>query len=302
MTISFRDYLDIKSALDERSLNTQVRTAFLHSLRGREWLACLDLGVGAGASLWRLLNSDLAADLAITAVDRDPELLELAFRRTAVLLGARDFDLSMPSPDRIRARRGNRQIAIDFVSADVKDFNPSGETGHYDVVLAHHLMDLLPPGAMAERIALWLRPRGVFYATLNYDRGTALFPAYRDEALEERILAAYDASMEKRQVWGQSCGGARSGQRLYGALLENGFEPLAYGSSDWNLTPYRRVYRDRDDLCLAELLKTIHNEAVNSGEFGDGLLETWYRDRQLEINCHKLGLIIHQIDLLAQKA
>jgi SAM-dependent methyltransferase len=301
MTLSFRDYLDIKAALDERSLNASVRSAFLHALKNREGLACLDLGVGTGASLWRLLNAGLAADLTITAVDREPELLEIAFRRAVILLGARDYPLTLPSDACIRAQRGGRQIAIDFVTADLKDFMRTEESGLYDAVVAHHVMDLLPPSAMAERIGAWLRPRGVFYATLNYDGGTSLFPAYRDEALEGRILAAYDASMENRRVWGLASGGARSGQRLYAALLESGFEPLAYGSSDWNLTPCRRVYRDRDDICLVKLLKMIHDEAANSGEFEDRALRSWHQNRELDIACRRLGLIVHQIDLLAQR-
>jgi SAM-dependent methyltransferase len=300
-TLSFRDYLDTKAALDERSLNPEVRTAFLDILRDREWLTCLDLGTGTGASLWRLLNAELFADLAITAVDRDPALLDIAFKRATVLLRARDFTVSTPAAGSIRARRETRHIAIDFITADLQHFNSAEDTGRFDAVIAHQVMDILPLRTMAERIAGWLRPRGVFYATLNYEGETALFPMYREAELEERILAVYDASMEQRRVWDQASGGARSGRRLYGALLENGLEPLAYGASDWNLTPIRRAYRDRDDLCLAALLDMIRNEAAQSGEFSGEALELWYRDRLRKMESGKLGLIVHQIDLLAEK-
>jgi SAM-dependent methyltransferase len=301
MTISFRDYLDVKTALDERSLNPVVRTVFLDTLRGREWLTCLDLGTGTGASLWRLLNAELSAGLAITAVDRDPVLLDIAFKRTTVLLRARGFTVSTPAAGSIRARRGTCHIAIDFIAADLQHFNPVKDAGRFDAVIAHQVMDLLPPRTMAERIAGWLRPRGVFYATLNYEGETALFPVYREVELEDRILAVYDASMEKRRVWDQASGGARSGRRLYGALLENGFAPLAYGSSDWNLAPLRRAYLDRDDLCLIALLDMIRDEATQSGEFSGKALDLWYRDRLHKLENGELGLIVHQIDLLAEK-
>jgi SAM-dependent methyltransferase len=301
MTISFRDYLDVKTSLDERSLNPTVQTAFLDALRGREWLTCLDLGAGTGASLWRLLNAELSAGLAITAVDRDAALLDIAFKRTTVLLRARGFTVSTPAAGSLRARRGGRHLAIDFITADLQHFNAADDAGRFDAVIAHQVMDLLPPRTMAERIAAWLRPQGVFYATLNYEGGTALFPVYREEALEDRILAVYDDSMEKRRVWDQSSGGARSGRRLYGALLEHGLAPLAHGTSDWNLTPLHRVYLDRDDLCLVALLGMIRDEAARSGEFSGEALDLWHRDRLHKLENGELGLIVHQIDLLAEK-
>lgn len=299
MTAPFRDYLDVKFALDERSLNPAVRTAFLASLRDRSSLAILDLGTGSGASIWRLLNTDLASDLDITAVDRDTDLLDLAYKRTVVLLGAREFNVST-SPGTIHARRGRRSIAIHFVTADVKDFRQEGPA-RYDAVIAHALMDLLPAPLMVKRIAAWLRPRGVFYASLNYDGGTSLFPMYSDQALEERILDIYDASMERR-LDGQPCGGARSGRRLHAALRELDFNVLAYGSSDWSLTPFHGRYLDRDDLCLAALLDMIRGEAEASGKVSAEALNTWYRKRSRQIEIGELGLISHQIDLLAEKA
>lgn len=176
-----------------------------------------------------------------------------------------------------------------------------GYAGRFDAVIAHQLMDLLPVAVMAERIAGWLRPGGVFYATLNYDGGTALFPGYRDAALEGRILAAYDESMERRRVHGHPSGGAHSGRRLYDALLRVGLEPVAYGASDWSLSPIRRAYRDRDRLCLAALLEMIRDQAAASGAVADPALDGWYRHRLGELESGTLGLIVHQLDLLVEK-
>ncbi|MGZ8217732.1 class I SAM-dependent methyltransferase [Methylomagnum sp.] len=299
MSVTLRDYLDIKFALDERSLSPAVKSAFFAALRDRAALACLDIGTGTGASIWRLLNADLKARLEITAVDRDQALLELAHRRTVALLGARGFKVTA-SPGAIKARQGKRQVAVEFIMADLEHFEHD-RLGHYDAVIAHAVMNLLPPQAMAGRISGWLKPRGVFYATLNYDGGTSLLPIYRDQALEDRVFAAFDAAMERRRVWDQSGGGARSGRRLHAALLETGLEVLAYGSSDWNLTPESRRYRDRESVCLTELLELMRNEAAQSGQFVEEELEAWYRARLRDVNDSRLGLVVHQLDFLAEK-
>lgn len=180
------------------------------------------------------------------------------------------------------------------------EFEPD-RPGRYDAVIAQAVMDLLPPGLMAERIAGWLGPGGLFYASLNYDGGTALFPEYRDTGLERRILAAYDASMERRRVWGLASGGARSGRRLHGALRAAGLTILSFGSSDWNVVPARGRYPEGEAVVLAELLGLILGEAERSGEFGASELAAWQRERTARLGAGDLGLIVHQIDLVAEK-
>ena len=78
MSVAFAEYLAAKFALDERSLNREVRGAFQDALRGLPQIRCLDVGAGTGATLRRLLESGLAAPLSLTAVDSDSSLLNLA--------------------------------------------------------------------------------------------------------------------------------------------------------------------------------------------------------------------------------
>lgn len=298
--IPFHDYLEAKFALDERSLNREVQTEFAQWLSGKPRLTCLDLGTGTGASVLRLLKLAPETDLHITAVDRDGTLLDTARERTADLLRQKGLYVSV-EPAGIRARQDGREIAVDFVCSDLRHFEPNKATGSYDAVIAHAVMDLLPLRTMAGRIARWLRPKGIFYGSVNYDGETVLFPVYADEAFENSILAVYDASMEERRVWDENSGGARSGRRLHRVLGETGFEPIAYGSSDWNITPLRRIYRNRDAVCLAALLNMIRDEALRSGQFSTDSLDRWYRERSERLTAGELGLIIHQIDLLAEK-
>jgi SAM-dependent methyltransferase len=299
MSIAFAEYLDAKYPLDERSLNRDVRALFESSLRSHSALRILDMGCGSGASLRRLLEAGLNGRVELTGVDRDADLLQLARDRIVHDLEMAEFELSR-SAEVVDARRNREVVTLRLEGADLSAYEPA-QSGIYDAVIAQALMDLLPLERMVERIRRWLVPAGLFYASLNYDAGTVLYPAYGDGEFEAALLGVYDASMD-RWVDGQRCGGAHSGRRLHAALSDAGFDILALGSSDWNITPYCGAYRDADKVCLAALLEMIHGEGLRSGQFETRQLGDWLGDRQTQLADQKLGLIIHQIDLVAQKA
>ena len=298
MSNAFCAYLDAKFPLDERSLNPAARSLFQMALQRRASAAVLDLGCGTGASLRRLLAAGGFVKLELTAIDRDAGVLAVA--RDAAVRTLREHGFSVAiRDDMVQAGQQGRQVTVRHVAADLQDFEPGWQNG-YDAVIAHALMDLLPAPVMARRILDWLAPGGLFYATLNYDAGTTLFPPYRDAGLEAAVLSCYDASMERR-AGGLTCGGAQTGRRLHAALVSAGYAVLAYGSSDWNITPYCGAYRDADEHCLTALLAMIHDEASRAGRFDPAALAAWHAQRQAQIRQRELGLIIHQIDLLGQK-
>lgn len=299
MSLALSDFLDAKFPLDDRSLNPAVREMFLAALLGRDGADILDLGCGGGGTLRRLLDASPATSFDLTAVDHDPALLEKAreygceaLDRAGLVVTDRDGV--------IEAGRSARRVTLRLVAADVNDFEPAPPDLGFDLVTAHALMDLLPVAPMTRRILGWLRPGGLFYATLNYDGCTRLFPAYPEPAVEAAILAVYDASMERYRE-GLPCGGAHSGRRLHAAMLEAGYAVLAYGSSDWNLTPVLGRYRDTDALCLTALLGMMRKEAERSGRIAPYSLAAWHDRRQEQIQRGELGLIIHQIDVLGRK-
>ncbi|HWO99609.1 MAG TPA: class I SAM-dependent methyltransferase [Methylococcus sp.] len=295
--IDFTAYLEAKFALDERSLNPETQGEFVRALAHRGSVTGLDLGTGSGASVRRLLTL-LPGSWHLTAVDREPSLLRQAREKSAALLRGQGFRLA-PRPDGIAAKKAGREVSVTFVAADLLDLVP--EPHAFDFVLAHAVLDLLPLPETIGALAAGLKPGGLFYATLLYDGSTTLFPAYRDGRLEEEILAVYDTSMEQRRVRGLRSGGSRSGRRCLEALESRGFACIAYGSSDWNLTPRRRRYRDQDAVCLAALLGMIREEAGRSGHFASPALAAWYEDRRGRLGAGELGLIVHQLDVLAEK-
>jgi SAM-dependent methyltransferase len=295
MPVSFADFLKAKFALDERSLNREVRGAFLEALHSLPEIQCLDVGAGTCATLRRLLNSGLTAPLSLTALDSDPGLLDIARQEAEGWLRALGLD---PRIDAGAIRtQGERPAAIRFAADAVKDHRPDQL---YNVITAHAFLDLTPLPQALRRFAAWLQPGGYLYASLNYDGDTALLPVYEDAAFEARLLGHYNHTMERRRVDGQATGGAYCGRRLHGLLPEYGFDILVHGSSDWNIAPVLGEYRDGDSVCLKALLEMIHGEGQRSGLFCQDRLDRWHDDRLRLLQQQRLELTIRQLDLLAR--
>ncbi len=293
MPISFADYLEAKFALDERSLNSEVRRTYLEALHSLPQIECLDVGAGTGATLRRLLNSGLTAPLSVTALDRDPGLLDMARRDAPGWLRALGLDPRIED-DAIQTY-GKRLMAIRFVDGELKHYRPDRL---YNVITAHAFLDIAPLREALRLFAAWLHPGGYLYASLNYDGDTMLLPSYDDAGFEARLLGHYNHTMECRRVDGQATGGAYCGRRLHDLLPQYGFEILAHGGSDWNISPVRGEYRDCDAVCLEALLEMIHKEGQGSGLFAQ--LDRWHQDRMRLLSQGLLVLHIHHLDLLAR--
>lgn len=299
MPIDFADYLEAKFALDERSLNPHVRQACIeHIGASQPLLRWLDVGTGTGAMVRRLYR-DIPCPLSITALDQDSGLLDVASAKLKAEL-ERDGYRILTSRRGIEVDTSARRIAIDTACCNLLDFEPR-TAGRFDLITTHALMDVVPLEATLSRFAGWLAPGGLLYATLTYDGETTLYPLYGDQSFEAALLAAYDASMERRRVQGESTGGAHAGRRLHAALSRMGFDVIAYGSSDWDITPLANRYRDRDADVLRALLAFIRDEGERAPAIDPASLAHWYAERSAAIDTAVLGIIVHQIDLLAAR-
>lgn len=296
-SIPFSDYLDAKFALDERSLNVEVRSLLAARLRGRTRLNCLDVGSGTGAMIRRLLRAHTIPEMLITVLDCDRGMLDTARRRISSTLQQMRMSVD-ENGSAIRGDSIGRSVVIDFVACRLSEF--SSPAFRYDLVTAHSFMDLVPIVPALERFAQWLAPEGLLYATLNYDGVTALYPQFVDHEFERLLLATYDASMDERRVDGEITGGSRSGSRLLGALFDLGWTALAYGSSDWSLAPVAGQYVDRDKVCVQALLDFIRREGERFNLAADDLCR-WATDRASLLARERLGMVVHQLDILAAK-
>jgi len=274
MPIPFAEYLAAKFALDERSLNPEVRSAFWGVLRALPRIECLDVGAGTGATIRRLLASSLTQPLSLTALDSDPGLLELARDSTTTQLRALGVEVSIEG-GAIRTR-GAWATSFRFAAEELKNHRPDSAC---NVITTHAFLDIVPLAPALTSFAAWLEPGGYLYATINYDGETELSEPYEDRKFEARLLDYYNHTMEIRRVDGQATGGAYCGRRLAGLLPEFGFKLLAHGSSDWNIESLSGRYRDDDAVCLNALLGMILAEGQRSGQFRSEALERWHANR-----------------------
>lgn len=295
---ALEEFLQAKFPLDQRSLNQHVWEIFAALTAQYKPLNVLDVGTGTGSMLRRLIQIHQCGTLTLTGLDRDADLLRTAARNIADLLQQGGFTLDPEAP---HPAAWKQQHTIEFIPICAALADLVGDASHYHMITAHAFMDLVPLAPCLTRFNDWLRPGGVFYGTINYDGETVIFPPYHDTDFEDRILAEYDASMERRRERGEATGGAQCGRRLYRALQQSGFQVIAYGSSDWNITPVAGSYRDDDRVVLHYLLQWIFGEAEQNPAIDTKQLTAWRQCRQRQLANGELGIIIHQVDILARK-
>ena len=297
----FGDFLEAKAALDERSLNAGVRHACIERLRCHQpVLRWLDAGTGTGAMVRRLLRNGLPPPLSITALDRDAGLLDVASAKLAAQL-EQDGYHTRTHGRTVAARKADHRVTISLHCADLFQLE-SQAPAQFDLITAHALMDVVPLHSALSRFRNWLAPGGLLYATLTYDGKTAFFPPSADIEFESTLLAHYDASMEQRRVNAEPTGGAHAGRRLHAALLQTGFDVIAYGRSDWNVTPFEGRYLDRDADVLRALLGYIRGEGECAFHIDRKRLARWHAEREAAIDRSELCITVHQLDVLARRA
>jgi SAM-dependent methyltransferase len=305
--LDFPAYLESKRAIDSASLNPALFDRFRAFYEGEASPRLLDLGTGTGAMLRRVLDFHPAGDAELAGLDRDPASLEQAAARIRAQLEGAGFRVRSRASAggwELRAERAGMRRTVRLLQGDLLD--PGTEAlpgaGGYGLVSAHAFLDLLPVERGLRAIRSLLRPGSLLYATLNYDGSTALLPADRDEPFERSLLAAYDRSMEERRLDGEPTAGAFSGRRLYGGLGPAGFEVLGAGSSDWNVFPAGGRYAEGGAFFLKVILAMIAAECLKSPALEPEALRDWYDRRSAAVDDGRLGLVVHQLDLLARRA
>jgi len=300
MTIAFDEYLEAKYALDNRSFNPAVRGAFLSALKQYTQLSGLDVGTGTGAMLRRVIDANLRFPLKLTGVDCQKDLLALARTKISQQLENQGFSVNSDGNE-VRCKGNDREVHVSFECGYLDAFFSDIPQQAFDLITTHAVMDLLPLLPTLEKFAAHLTDSGLLYSTINYDGDTSLLPVYDDPKFERQLLYNYNASMEKRQIFGELTGGAYAGRRIHTALSKTGFKVIAVGSSDWNITPLDGTYRDQDAICLVALLDMIRGENVACANVDASALIEWHEQRLYELEQGNLGMIVHQLDIFARK-
>jgi SAM-dependent methyltransferase len=304
--IAFQDYLEAKRPVDDRGRNADVYAAFRAALAERAAAAAmrgrpvrvLDAGTGTGAMVRRLLAEPVGTPLEIVAIDRDAKSLARA-RGLVLAAAAKAGLLCGDDGELITVGAGEHAATVRLVRTDMVE-GALPFTFLFDIVMAHALMDILPVDLALGRIAGLLEPGGCFYATITYDGRTTLVPAAGDPAFEERVLAVYDRSMDDRRAHGLATGGSRAGTRLVAALPGAGLELTGCGASDWSVYPFGGTYLGRDAVFLEAILRMIAAEGLRQGLPTDAT-NAWLAARLADLAAARLGLIVHQLDVLARR-
>lgn len=276
-SFDYTRYLEAKAKLDNRCRNMQVWRTFLSALRKVHHPRILDVGTGTGMMLRRLLG-ELTGGAELWGLELDGRLCATA-RET----------VEPELDDQVMVIREG-----DFLDPD--SIAPA-ETG-FDFVTANAFLDLVPLYGAVGRIKGLLREGGVLYAAINYDGITELFPSSEDQSFEDCLIRVYNRSMDDRRVGGRATGGSRTGASLIRTLEAEGFSVRAAGPSDWTVFPAGRGYAEGEQYFLYCLLSMLYREGAASSLAGRQLDE-WLRARQRHLRGGVLGLLTHQVDLLA---
>ncbi|MFP4115166.1 MAG: hypothetical protein ACLFUA_12430 [Spirochaetales bacterium] len=308
--VSFTDYLEAKLPLDAGSVHPPTFRAFLEQLPGDGRL-CVDLGTGTGGAIRRTIEHLRHGSYRFLGLDSQPTYTCLAERFTRDTLRRLGF-VTGPPPRLVAGRpdleRPECEIEIEYAHGDVLDANVQERVQALEpaTITAHALMDSLPVNATIAAIRTMLVPGGHFYASLNYDGRTDLFPAFADGPLESAILARYNASMDERTVRDRPIAGSRSGRVLIGHLPRHGFEVVSFGAAVWSLSPENGTYPPHVRTVLDALLGMIHSEMIvqidrGAATFDREQLDAWLHDRARRVEAGGLTVIVHHLDVLARR-
>ena len=312
LPVDFPSYLEAKIEIDDRSLHPRLLAGVRGRLRRSEGLQLLDLGTGTGAMIRRLLRRAPGLRGELVGLDPDRDSLEVAARCIRRELGARGYAVDAEqTPGHIevaaaRAGDASQGLRVRLVAGGLLDTEVPEGLGcrSFDLVTANALLDLLPIEKALGAIRRLLRPGGWLYATINYDGLTALLPPDQDPELERGLLERYDLSMDERRAGGQPTGGRWSGRRLCRSLPGCGYAIRDVGASDWMVFPGtgaragaraagRRVF-------LRTLLTFMVREGLAAGGLDPARLRRWYARRLEAVEQGTLGLMTHQLDVLAE--
>jgi SAM-dependent methyltransferase len=297
---SFTRYLAAKKTVDDRALNAHVwETLRDHLPKGGPPVRVLEVGAGIGTMVERVLERQLFARAAYTALDAQPDNVATARARLMARADGHGFHAS--DRDGILTLVGPAvQFSVELLAADLLAFaDRPAQRGAWDVLIAHAVLDLLDlPSAVPALLGL-LRPGGLFYFTVNFDGATILQPDI-DPAFDTQIEALYHRTMDERLTAGCPSGDSRAGRHLFEALRQARAEILAAGASDWVVYSGREDYVGDEAYFLHFIIHTLQEALRGHPGLEAARFERWIAERHAQIERGELVYIAHQLDFVGR--
>lgn len=255
--------------------------------------------------LSRMLHRGLITYADYLAVDQDPLLLKGLRRRLPVWAENQGLTFCAAEDGGMRLKGTNTNIRVRTLASDLFDLTarekmnfpyfPEKPEG-FDLVVAHHFLDLVDLNVALRLILKLLRPGGLFYTSLNFDGHTVFEPPV-DPELDAQIERLYHESMDAAHNNGRS----HTGRRLLTGLRASGASILDAGASDWVIVAGPYGYREGEERFLQHILQFVRHSLSGHADLDPGRFDSWLQTRHEQINQNELTLIVHQIDVLARR-
>ena len=292
----FQRYLNAKKTVDDRALNATVWARLAEEIDLKEKkLDVLEIGMGTGTMLERLLERRVLLRAAYTGLDAQVENIRAA--QINLPNWSAQQGLTYDSVEgTIRLHGDGVDIECCLISQDLYDFlDGVNRNRQWDVLLANAFLDLVDVAATLPRLAGLLRPGGLAYFSINFD-GLSIFEPAVDAHLDKAVLDAYHSSMDRREGGGSS----QTGRTLFSWLQKAGFQVLAAGASDWVVFPGPDGYSGDEKYFLQHILHFVETTLQNPSDLPPERVQEWLALRRQQLEQEQLVYIAHQLDFLAK--
>ena len=253
------DWLALREPVDHRSRDKVLAARLEKHFAGRDRVAIVDLGCGAGSNI-RATSALLPAKQNWTLVDYDPRLLQAA---RATLM---DWACSATvRGDALLLMKFGKSLHVSFRQCDLNRDLAAALGENPDLVTASALFDLCSGSfirACAEAVA---RRRAVFYTVLTYNGQMSWRPAHPDDGLIEK---AFNGHQLGDKGFGPA-DGYRAPQTLAAAFEAAGYTVEA-GDSPW-------VLEAADQKLLAEVTGGLVNAVGERDVVHPDTVAAWAR-------------------------
>lgn len=256
------EWLALREPLDHASVNADLRAALAERFAGRERLAVVDLGCGAGSNL-RGLAPALPPRQDWRLVDYDARLLAAARERLAVWA-----DGAEAAGEGLRLRRGGLRLDVAFRQAD---FGPGYDPALFagaDLVTAAALYDLASVENIRSLAAAVAAAGAAFFTVLTYD-GLARFEP--PHPVDGAIRAAFNRHQRTDKGLGPAAGPDAT-DALAAAFEAQGYR-VRRGPSPW-------VADERFAALRRELDAGFAGAARELGGVPEREIEAWLAHRE----------------------
>lgn len=294
----FVKYLLSKISVDDRALNIGVwesmASFILDERQSKSRLQIVELGGGIGSMFTRIMNLLELPNCDYYIIDQSEENIIFGEKFITDWAHHNDFSIKAIGEGVLKLKLPETEINVHLVALPIYEFIQSYNQ-KFNLLIAHAFLDLLDINFAIPKIFSLIESGGGFYFTINYDGETIFQPAW-DTNFEKQILLAYNQSMDQRIVDGNPSGDSYTGRHMFGAIINNGGDLLAAGSSDWVVYPVANQYIQDEEFFLHFIIETIENALENNDKIDQEKLGDWANTRHHQIDNKKLIYIAHQLD------